>query len=137
MTSELEIDNETARDLRRLLAMAHGGYWVLSGIWPVIHMPSFEAVTGPKTDKWLVKTVGSLIAVIGAGLVEGARRKRVTPELELMAIGGCLSLTAIDAVYVSKHRVSKIYLLDGVAHSAIALAWGLAGSLNKRQPESD
>jgi hypothetical protein len=105
------------------LAKWHGIYWIVSGIWPILHMPSFEAVTGPKVDKWLVKTVGALIAVAGAGLVQGAANKRVTPELETVVVGSALSLTAIDIVYVANRRIRPIYLLDAVVHTTLAVAW--------------
>lgn len=111
-----------------MLALGHGIYWVVSGLWPILHIRSFEAVTGPKADKWLVKTVAALITVVGAGLVQGARNKRVTSELETIAVGSALSLTAIDIIYVAKRRISPIYLLDAVVHSAVAIAWRLAGS---------
>jgi hypothetical protein len=127
----------SADDPRRLLALWQGIYWFVSGIWPIVHIRSFEAVTGPKADKWLVKTVGALITVVGAGLVQGARSKRVTPELELIAVGSALSLTAIDVVYVSKGRISRIYLLDAVVHSALAIAWGLASSVARTRPEPE
>ena len=115
--------NAVTQDRRKTLAMGHGVYWVVSGIWPILHIRSFEAVTGPKVDRWLVKAVASLIAVIGAGLVQGARNDRVTPELETIAIGSALGLTAVDLVYVSKRRISPIYLLDAVVHTALAIAW--------------
>jgi hypothetical protein len=121
-------DELPAEDPRRSLALGHGIYWIVSGLWPIFHIRSFEAVTGPKADKWLVKTVAALISVIGAGLVLGARNKRVTPELETIAVGSALSLSAIDVVYVAKGRISKIYLLDAVVHTALAIAWRLAGS---------
>lgn len=28
--------------------------WIASGLWPIVHMRSFEAVAGRKRDKWLV-----------------------------------------------------------------------------------
>ena len=34
-------------------------YYTLTGIWPIVHRRSFEAVTGRKTDYWLVQMVGS------------------------------------------------------------------------------
>jgi hypothetical protein len=110
-------------DRRRALAMGHGVYWVVSGIWPILHIRSFEWVTGPKVDKWLVKAVAGLIVAVGAGLVQGARNDRVTEELETVAIGSALALTAVDIVYVSKRRISPIYLLDAVVHTALAIAW--------------
>jgi hypothetical protein len=52
---------------QRLLGF-QAAYYCLTGIWPLLHLASFEAVTGPKTDDWLVKMVGLLAAVIGATL---------------------------------------------------------------------
>ena len=115
--------NDSADDRRRALAMGHGVYWVVSGMWPILDIRSFEAVTGPKVDRWLVKAVAALITVIGAGLVQGARNGRVTPELETVAVGSALGLTAVDFVYVAKRRISPIYLLDAVVHTGLAVAW--------------
>ena len=42
------------------LAIAQGAYFLGTGVWPLVLMPSFESVTGPKVDKWLVRTVGVL-----------------------------------------------------------------------------
>jgi hypothetical protein len=41
----------------------------LTGICPLISIDTFQKVTRPKTDLWLVKTVGSLIASIGLVIV--------------------------------------------------------------------
>ena len=46
------------------LAMIQGAYFLATGIWPLLHLASFMRVTGPKTDRWLVKTVGALVAVL-------------------------------------------------------------------------
>ena len=48
-------------------ALAQGLYYAFTGVWPLISMSSFLAVTGPKTDLWLVNTVG--ILVLCSGLV--------------------------------------------------------------------
>mgnify|MGYP003293179536 CR=1 FL=1 len=54
------------RSLARATLLAQGGFYVLSGVWPLVSMRTFELVTGPKTDDWLVRMVGLLAAVIGA-----------------------------------------------------------------------
>jgi hypothetical protein len=36
-------------------------YYLLTALWGLFHIESFMAVTGPKTDVWLVKTVSVLI----------------------------------------------------------------------------
>ncbi|MFH5804425.1 hypothetical protein ACG2DA_10255, partial [Alienimonas sp. DA493] len=62
-----------SRWARRLL-VGQGLYYVATGVWPLVHIRSFEFVTGPKTDDWLVQTVGALVLAIGGTLLYGARR---------------------------------------------------------------
>jgi hypothetical protein len=81
-----------------LIAKLQGGYYVATGIWPLLSMRTFEAITGPKVDKWLVKTVGTLVSVIGATLWVGGTRRQVAPELKLLAMGSAAGLTAIEIV---------------------------------------
>jgi hypothetical protein len=66
-----------------VLARAHGVANLVGGLWPLVHIRSFEMVLGPKTDRWLVKTVAGLLIVNGfaelaasssAGNVRHARR---------------------------------------------------------------
>lgn len=40
----------TGTGRRSRLAAAHGLFHVATGLWPLPHYRSFEAVTGPKTD---------------------------------------------------------------------------------------
>ena len=114
------------RDPLVLLAWLQGVYFFLAGVWPLLHMPSFLAVTGPKVDLWLVKTVGVLIAVIGAALLLGARRRSVGPELALLAVASAAGLAAIDLVYALSGRISDIYLLDAAAEIGLIVLWGIA-----------
>ena len=37
-------------DLARRLALAQGAYWGASGLWPIVHLRSFELVTAPKAS---------------------------------------------------------------------------------------
>jgi hypothetical protein len=50
------------------LARAHGAFNVVSGLWPLLHLPSFELVSGPKVDRWLVRTVAGLL--LGNGTLQ-------------------------------------------------------------------
>lgn len=53
----------------RYVCLTQGIYFMLAGVWPLVNIHSFEVITGPKVDVWLVKTVGLLVAVIGAVLL--------------------------------------------------------------------
>ena len=104
---------------RELILAAQGAYFVLTGLWPVVHFPSFDAVTGPKVDDWLVRMVGLLAAVIGGTLYTAARRRTRTSEILLLAIGSALAFTVIDTWYSLAGRISLIYLADAVVEIAI------------------
>jgi len=118
----------------RSALLVQGGYYVATGIWPLLSMRSFERVTGPKTDKWLVKTVGVLVTAIGATLLLASKRKTPSPEISLLAAGSGFVLTIIDLTYVAKRRISPVYLLDAVAEVALltALACRIRGRSNSQ-----
>ena len=108
------------------IALVQGGFYAATGIWALVDLDSFMAVTGPKVDHWLVKTVGALVTVIGGVLLAAAGRRRVTSEIALLGAGCALSLAAIDVIYVSLGRISSIYLLDAIVEVGLAVAWVLA-----------
>ena len=51
-----------------------GVFYFITGVWPVLHISSFKEVTGPKTDIWLVKTVGLLMVALSFGLLRASFR---------------------------------------------------------------
>lgn len=117
----------TSRDLwLARVALVQGAFWFVTGVWPLVHMASFLAVTGPKHDLWLVRAMGTLIGVVGATLLLAGWRRRVTPEIALLGVGGALGLTAIDLVYALSGVIWKTYLLDAVAELILVACWALA-----------
>lgn len=106
------------------LAKLQGAYYVGTGLWPLFHMRSFLRVTGPKTDLWLVRTVGVLVTCIGAQMLLASKRRNVTPETKLLAASSAAGLAAIEVVHVARKTISPIYLLDAVGEVALAGLWG-------------
>ncbi len=105
------------------LALAQGIFYVVSGVWPLLDIVSFQLVTGPKTELWLVRTVGVLVTVIGAVLLLAWRSGRITPEVMLLAGGSALGLASIDLLYALSGTISAVYLADAVAELALVLLW--------------
>lgn len=102
-------------------ANLQGAYYLISGLWPMFSMRSFEAITGRKHDKWLVNTVGALVAVNGMCMLLSQNKKSVVP----LAIGSAVALTTIDVLYNAKGRIRKVYLLDAAAEIALVGGWVL------------
>ena len=107
-----------------IIALVQGIYFFVSGIWPILNMNTFLKVTGPKTDLWLVKTVGIILTIIGAVLSFGYVSAQINSSVVFLAIGSALSLAIVEFVYVVKRVISPIYLADAVIELAI-LAWWL------------
>jgi hypothetical protein len=95
----------------------------MTGIWPLVSIDTFQRVTGPKVDLWLVKTVGVLVAVIGAALILAGMRAEVTPSVLLVAVGSAAALAGVDVIYVSKGVISRIYLLDTLVEVVLMVWW--------------
>lgn len=115
-----------ASDLYVLACIGQAVYYVLTGIWALISINTFQKITGPKVDTWLVRTVGVLITVIGGVIAMAGVRRQQTPEIPTLAIGSALGLTAIDVVYVARKRISPIYLLDALGELFLVGLWAVA-----------
>jgi hypothetical protein len=104
------------------MARFQGSFNVINGLWPLVHMRSFEAVSGPKTDKWLVRTVSGLLITVGLEQLHASSREE-TAAAKRLGIGAAATLAAIDLVYVANGRISRIYLLDATVELLIIRRW--------------
>lgn len=105
------------------LCMGHALYYMITGVWPIVHIESFIWVSGPKYDIWLVKTAGILILVVGGVILSAGISRRITFEIFLLSIGCAIGLTVIDVYYVAVDRIWKIYLLDAAGEVLLIIAW--------------
>jgi hypothetical protein len=115
--------DERDNTLFRVVGLGQATYYVTTGVWSLIHRRSFEAITGPKVDYWLVRTVGVLVMAIGSAIGIAAARGKAGPETPVLAIGSAAGLAAIGAVYPVRGRISKVYLLDVIAEVALIAMW--------------
>ena len=105
-------------DMKSLLTL-QGSYYVVTGIWSIAHRRSFERITGPKTDYWLVRTVGGLAMAIGASL--WLARRTESPLAPALAVASGLAFAAADAQ--AARASSRVYLLDGLLELLLVAAW--------------
>jgi hypothetical protein len=115
-----------------ILCAAQGLYCLVTGIWPLVSIETFQAVTGPKTDHlvtgresdhWLVNTVGVLVTANALVLLLAAWRNRPSPEVALLAVASALGLIAIDVIYVAREVLATIYLADAAIEAVFIVGW--------------
>jgi hypothetical protein len=115
------------RDDPQTALITQSAYYLATGIAPFVSRRGFEAVTGPKREWWLVQTVGALVTVIGGVLASATVRRRITPEMQALAIGSAAALATIDIVYVTRRRVSPLYLLDAAIEISLIVGVSQSG----------
>ena len=120
----------------RGVAAVQAAYYLLTGVWPFIHLRSFLAVTGEKYDVWLVETVAVLVIAIGAAIAVAAFRNRVSIEIVLLAIASAVGLVIVELVYVVRQRIAATYLIDVVVHLLLLSGWAIALVRRNRSIES-
>jgi hypothetical protein len=103
-----------------MTAIIQGMYYIVTGLWPAFNVSSFEKVTGPKTDKWLVKVMGFTLAGIGVVLLIA---EPDTARLLGIIIAAILGFA--DLYYALRGVISKIYLGDAVIQALIIAGWVL------------
>jgi hypothetical protein len=106
-----------------VLARAHGWFNIAGGAWPLLHLRSFEAVLGPKQDRWLVQTVAGLMLCNGFAQVTTGTSHEGLLLARRIGIGTALTLATIDLVYAPAGRISKVCLLDALAEAGWIVGW--------------
>lgn len=107
---------------RRTALQIQAAYYIATGLWPLLSRRAFEAVTGPKTDWWLVQMVGLLAVTIGTTIAIGAREERPSIAIRTLGTLSALSFAGIDIVHAARGRISKVYFGDAVAELALISA---------------
>jgi hypothetical protein len=115
------------------LATAQAGYYLATGGLPLVSMRAFEAISGPKRDDWLVKTVGLLAVGFSAVLARDAARDR--PDA-VVGLAGALPFAAASLWYGGTGQISRIYLADAALELAFVVCWAAVAARERPTPSS-
>lgn len=128
------------------LAWVQGGYFLVTGLWPLLSIETFQLVTGRKTDHlvtgregdhWLVMTVGVLVTAVALPVIVAASRRHISTEIVVLAIASAVGLAAIDVIYVARRAIAPIYLADAAIEVALICGWAYAVIAFPRQRTSE
>jgi hypothetical protein len=111
-----------------MVAVAQGAYFALVGAWPLVHLRSFEKVTGPKLEPWLTKGVGACWLNVGIHLIQaGLRGGRPRRDERGLALRMAATFAAFDFHYAGRRRrISPIHLVNGFIQLGFIALWGAA-----------
>ena len=109
--------------LYKALLWIQGLYTLLTALWGLIDIDSFMAVTGPKNDIWLVKTVSVVLLAIAATLITYLFIQGDPLPAMVLGLLTSAGLATIDFYYSGRKVISPVYALDGIAEVVFALVW--------------
>lgn len=112
----------TAQKLRAALLWSQGSYTLLTAVWPIVHIKSFMDVSGYKTDIWLVKTVGILLAAIAVCLLLSISSKENFP-VAVLGLFTAAGMAYVDFFYALNDTIPDIYMADGAVEILFVLVW--------------
>ncbi len=98
-----------------------GGYYLVTGLWPLLHFPSFTAVVGPKPDRFQTQVAGALFAAIGLTLLAGEPGSRTARVLS-----GATAVSAIGMTTAYRRQLPDVFWGDA-ALEAVFLTRALRG----------
>lgn len=113
----------SSQKLRIALLWSQGIYTLLTAIWPIVHVKSFMDVSGYKTDVWLVKTVGVLLAAIALCLLLSTTVKENNFPVSVLGLFTAAGMAYVDFFYALTDTIPDIYMADGIAEILFAVLW--------------
>jgi hypothetical protein len=127
-------DNLAPSSMALGLFWTQGLYFLITGVWPIVSVQSFQLVTGPKSDHlivdsptdadhWMLFTISALIIAISIAILAAAWRRRLPLEICLLGIASAAALLIIDVVFVARGTIRPIYSADAAIELAIIVGW--------------
>lgn len=80
-------------------------------------------MTGPKRERWLVRTVSVLILAVAATLAERVVRGEDVRDLRVLGVTSAGGVGLVSLLGPLLARISPVYFVDAAIDLAIAALW--------------
>ena len=104
----------------RRAARIQGGYYLLGGLWRLLHARSFERVAGPKPDQFQTDVTAALFTAAGAALIAGTLKNAPQGPARVLAISAPIAVAIIDLRH--RHQIRRLFRLEAALEIAFAAA---------------
>ncbi len=106
---------------RRWVMLGQGAYYVITGIWTLLHFPSFARIVAQPMNPFQAQVLAAVTVVVGAALIEAARREPPGPYPTLLgaAVAGAIALVSL--IWLPRLDTASGLWADLVIEVAIAV----------------
>ena len=106
-----------------VLLIVQAVYYLLTGLWPLLHLNSFLSITGSGADLWRSQPINLLILCVGLVLLRGSAEKSSKPATNILSVAAAFVLLIIDLYFPFSGVVSKLYVVDGILQFSCLVLW--------------
>lgn len=122
LRSRLQRHAAVGRDRwRRRALLAQGAYYVVTGVWPLLHFSSYSRAVAIHTLPFQAHVFGAVMIVIGGYLIEAARHGPPEGAPTLLGIAVAAAIAVISLFWLTATPVLSVLWLDLVAETAFAV----------------
>ena len=107
---------------RRWVLAAQGIYYIVTGLWPLLHFSSFASVVAFRVNPFQAHVFAALIIVIGGSLLEATRREPPGPFPTMLGIGVASAIALVSLVWLPRLGVASLLWADLAVEVAFAIA---------------
>lgn len=100
--AELTLQPEVRARWRARVLAGQGVYYLLTGLWPLVHFHSFASIVNLPTQPFQAHRFAVLVVVIGAFLLEHVRRGTTGPSPTLLGLAAAAAIALVEAIWLPR-----------------------------------
>jgi hypothetical protein len=106
--------------LAQAVTRFQGCYYLGGGLWRLLHPESFDALAGPKPDRFQTDVAAALFSAAGVALLVGTAGPHRHATTRVLASCTGLAAAAIDLRH--RHHIRTLFMLEAVVELVMAAA---------------
>jgi hypothetical protein len=114
------LDAVLGPQLAQRVGRIQGGYYLLGGLWRLLHARSFEHVAGPKPDQFQTDVTAALFSAVGTDLIAGTLKRAPHGPIRVLSISAPIAVAIID--FRHRHQIRHLFRLEAALEIAFAAA---------------
>lgn len=100
----------------------HGLFYIVTGIWSVVHLRSFMDFTDNYADPFKTQVNGALFSILGSYFLYSSLTN-INPITIITAVASALTVSLFDFVYLIRNETTKIFFLDALIEGLLAIIY--------------
>ncbi len=112
---------ETRNRWRRHVLRGQGAYYILAGVWPLLHFPSYARFVALDVNPFQSQVFSALLIVIGGALIEATRREPPGPFPTLLGAAVAGAIAVVSLIWLPRLGVASGLWADLFVEVAIAV----------------